>query len=94
MPRRVTATAITVALAVVLAATSAVQASEQVCPYRAPEEWMPRQQAERLAREFGYERFFVQPDGGCWTIHTTKDSMRWRIMLDPKTGSVVRQGAT
>ena len=73
---------------------SAVRATEQTCPYYAPQDWMPRESAEAKARELGYEKFFVQPDGGCWTIYTTKDGSRWRIMIDPKTGAIVRQGQT
>ena len=73
---------------------SAVHATDQTCPYTAPTDWLPRASAEAKAREFGYEKFFVEPDGGCWTIYTTKDGMRWKIMLDPKTGAIVRQGQT
>jgi hypothetical protein len=84
-----------VALAVtMLLPVSAVHATEQTCPYYAPQDWMPRESAEAKARELGYEKFFVQPDGGCWTIYTTKDGSRWRIMIDPKTGAIVRQGQT
>ena len=83
------------ALAVtMLLPVSAVRATEQTCPYYAPQDWMPRESAEAKARELGYEKFFVQPDGGCWTIYTTKDGSRWRIMIDPKTGAIVRQGQT
>jgi len=77
-----------------LLSTSAARATEQICPYYGPQEWMPRATAEAKARELGYEKFYVQPDGGCWTIYTTKDGLRWRIMIDPKTGAIVRQGQT
>lgn len=90
-----TAKASAVALALsMLLPVSPVRATEQTCPYYAPQDWMPRESAEAKARELGYEKFFVQPDGGCWTIYTTKDGSRWRIMIDPKTGAIVRQGQT
>jgi hypothetical protein len=91
MIARMTATALGLGLAL---SVSAVHATEQTCPYYAPTEWMPRASAEAKARELGYEKFFVQPDGGCWTIYATKDGSRWKIMLDPKTGAIVRQGQT
>lgn len=87
------ASTLTLSLGMLLSA-SAARATEQTCPYYGPQEWMPRAAAEAKARELGHEKFFVQPDGGCWTIYTTKDGSRWRIMIDPKTGAIVRQGQT
>ncbi len=69
-------------------------ATPQICKYYGPQEWIPMAKVEQMAREMGYQKFYVQPDGGCWTIITTKDGMRWEIMLDPKTGEIVRQGQT
>jgi hypothetical protein len=82
-----------VALLVLLPFPSAY-ATEQTCTYYDPQDWMPRAAAETKARELGHEKFFVQPDGGCWTIYTNKDGTRWKIMIDPKTGAIVRQGQT
>lgn len=79
---------------IVLLPVSASYATEQTCPYYAPQDWMPLAAAEAKARELGHEKFYVQPDGGCWTIYTTKDGSRWRIMIDPKSGAIVRQGQT
>ena len=93
MTPKASAVALALALSMLLP-VSAVHATEQTCPYYAPQDWMPRESAEAKARELGYEKFFVQPDGGCWTIYTTKDGSRWRIMIDPKTGAIVRQGQT
>lgn len=89
MHRNITAVAL-----LALLPFSAAHASEQVCPYYAPQDWMPLVKAEAKARELGFQKFFVQPDGGCWAIHTTRDGMRWQIMIDPKTGAIVRQGQT
>lgn len=75
-------------------ASGAALATPQTCNVYPPEEWMPMAKVEEKARSLGYEKFYVQPDGGCWTIYTTKDGMRWMIMLDPKTGEIVRQGQT
>lgn len=75
-----------------LSLAAPAHASPQTCNVYPPAEWMPMAMAEEKARGLGYQKFFVQPDGGCWAIHTTKDGLRWRIMLDPKTGEIVRQG--
>lgn len=82
------------ALAMALLAPVAATATEQTCPYYAPQDWMPRAKAEERARELGFETFFVQPDGGCWTIYATRDGSRIEIMIDPKTGTVVRRAPT
>ncbi|MEQ1671500.1 MAG: PepSY domain-containing protein [Hyphomicrobium sp.] len=77
-----------------LALPSIAHASPQTCEYHPPQDWMPLVKAEELARSMGFEKFFVQPDGGCWSIYTTKDGARWRVMIDPKTGQIVKQGQT
>lgn len=70
-------------------------ASPQICVIHPPQDWMAREQVEALARAMGHERFFVQPEGGCWGIYTrTPDGGRVEILLDPKTGAIVRQGRT
>lgn len=89
MDSRITLAAITVLLMSVSA-----HATEQICPYYAPQDWMPRENVEAQARELGFQNFFVQPDGGCWTIYATENGTRVEIMLDPKTGAIVQRRAT
>ena len=42
----------------------AAWASPQICPIYPSEQWMPMAQVEQRARAMGYDKFFVQPDGG------------------------------
>lgn len=84
----------TIASVSALALPGLAQATPQVCTYRSPQEWMPKAEAEDLARKLGYEKFFVQPEGGCWGIYSTRDGTRWEVLVDPKTGEIVRQGQT
>ena len=72
-------------------------ATPQICAYRAPEQWRPQAEIEAFAAEHGkqagYEKFFVQPDGGCWGVYArTPDGTRLEILLDPMTKAIVRQG--
>lgn len=73
----------------------AAWASPQICPIYPSEQWMPMAQVEQRARAMGYDKFFVQPDGGCWGVYARlPDGARMEILLDPKTGAIVRQGRT
>lgn len=83
-----------VVLAAIVPVAGPAQATPQTCEVYPPQEWMPMKKAEEIARSLGHTKFYVQPDGGCWTIYTTKDGARWMIMLDPKTGAIVREGQT
>lgn len=67
--------------------TSQAEASPQICPIYPPEQWMTMPQVEDLARELGIEKFYVQPEGGCWAIYyNDADGTRWEFLLDPVTG--------
>ncbi len=90
-----TRTTVVLALGVLIAGAGAAGATQQICVYRSPEQWMPREKVEATARGMGYTKFFIQPDGGCWGIYaTTPDGARTEILLDPMTGDIVRQGRT
>lgn len=65
-------------------------ASEPICPYVAPDKWMPIEKAEELGRSAGLDLAYVQPDAGCWVAYGTKDGSRFEIYLHPETGDVVR----
>lgn len=65
-------------------------ASEPVCPYVAPDKWMPIERAEEIGRLGGLDLAYVQPDAGCWVAYGTKDGSRFEIFLHPETGDVVR----
>ena len=70
-------------------------ATPQMCPYTPPEKWLPMAQIEQIARNMGYQEFFVQPEGGCWAIIThNAQGMQWQILLFPNTGEIFRQGRT
>lgn len=74
---------------------AAAHASPQICVVTPPEQWMPMADVERRARAMGHEKFFVQPEGGCWGIYIRRpDGARIEILLDPRTGDIVRQGQT
>lgn len=65
-------------------------ATQQICRYVAPQNWMPGAEAEALGRALGVDVSFVQPDGGCWTVYGHKDGGKIEVYLNPETGNVVR----
>ena len=75
----------------------AALATPQICDYRAPEQWRPKAEIEALAadlgKQMGFDKFFVQPDGGCWGVYArTPEGAKLEILLDPMTKAIVRQG--
>lgn len=87
----------TLASAIGLASASlplAVSASPPICTYYSPDQWMKKEAVETKARAMGHTTFYVQPEGGCWGIYTGRNGRNWRILLDPATGEIVREGQT